>query len=64
MQSAPFSKAMIEVILYMEILEVTTKQPSTKKYDKNGSEDKTGKSKNKTKKFHSKNSKFKGRKTK
>ena len=47
-----------------EVLEATNKQPSTKKYDKNGSEDKTGKSNRKTKKFYKKNSKSNGKKRK
>ena len=45
---------MIKVIDYMEkleVLEATNNQPSTKKYDKDKSKDKTEKSKNKTKKF-------------
>ena len=63
----PFNKSMTEVIEYMEkleVLEATNKQSSTKKGDKEKSEDKTGKSKNKTKKFPKKKSKSKDKKRK
>ena len=46
------------------MLQATTKQPSTEKYDKDGSEDKTRSSKNKTKKTHKKIHKSKDKKRK
>ena len=48
---------MAKIIKYIEILEVLgaiTKHPSAKKHDKDGLEDKNGKSKHKTKKCHKK----------